>query len=92
MDNELVGNKLKALMAMRKMKRSELAKRLNISYNTLTNKLNGNRDFTINEILTMKEIFDMDIQLCAEIFFSSNETDFIGKDKNRKLKGIDRIF
>lgn len=82
MDNELVGNKLKALMAMRKMKRSELAKRLNISYNTLTNKLNGNKDFTINEILKMKEIFDMEIQLCAEIFFSNNETDFIVKDKS----------
>lgn len=81
MDNELIGNKLKALMAMRKIKRSELAKELNISYNTLTNKLSGDREFTINEILKMKEIFNMDVELCAQIFFSSEEIDFISKDK-----------
>lgn len=72
MDNEIIGKKVKALMIIKNIKRSELAEKLGITYNTLTRKLNGREEFYINEILKMKDIFDMDIELCARVFFYDN--------------------
>ena len=72
MNNEIIGKKVKALMVFKNVKRSELAEKLGITYNTLTRKLNGTKEFDINEILKMKDIFDMDIELCARVFFYDN--------------------
>lgn len=81
MDTELIGKKIKALMTVRNIKRSDLAKALGISYNTLTKKLNGKREFSINEILKIKEIFNMDVELCANIFFND---DFLISNEEKK--------
>ena len=83
MDTELIGKKIKALMTVRNIKRSDLAKELDISYNTLTKKLNGKREFSINEILKIKEIFNMDVELCANIFF--NDDFLISTDDRKKI-------
>lgn len=83
MDTELIGKKIKALMTVRNMKRSELAEKLGISYNTLTKKLNGKREFSINEVLKIKKIFDMDVELCANIFF--NDDFLISAEKKKKI-------
>lgn len=72
MNAEIIGKRIKALMTIRNIKRSFLAKRLGISYNTLTKKLNGKREFNINELWKLKEILDMDNELCADVFFSEN--------------------
>ncbi len=82
MNTELIGKKIKALMTVRNIKRSDLANQLGISYNTLTKKLNGKREFSINEILKIKEIFHMDVDLCANIFF--NEEFLVSTDDNKK--------
>lgn len=55
MNPEIIGNRIKALMTIRNIKRSYLAKELGISYNTLTKKLNGQREFGINEIWKIKK-------------------------------------
>jgi len=81
MDTELIGKKIKALMTVRNIKRSDLANELGISYNTLTKKLNGKREFSINEILKIKEIFNMDVELCANIFFNN---DFLISTEDKK--------
>lgn len=83
MDTELIGKKIKALMTVRNIKRSDLAKELSISYNTLTKKLNGKREFSINEILKIKEVFNMDVELCANIFF--NDDFLISTDEKKKI-------
>lgn len=70
MNPKLIGNRLKALMTIKGIKRKDLAIELNVSYNTLTKKLNGEREFTINEMLQIKEIFNLDVDLCANIFFN----------------------
>lgn len=70
MNPQLIGSRLKALMTIRNIKRKDLAVKLSISYNTLTKKLNGQREFTINEILKIKEIFELDADLCSNIFFN----------------------
>ncbi len=72
MNAEIIGKRIKALMTIKNIKRSFLAKRLGISYNTLTKKLNGKREFNINELWKLKEILDMDIELCANVFFNKN--------------------
>lgn len=83
MDTELIGKKIKALMTVRNVKRSDLAKELGVSYNTLTKKLNGEREFSINEILKIKEVFNMDVELCANIFF--NDEFLITTDPKKKV-------
>ena len=70
MNPEIIGNRIKALMTIRNIKRSYLAKELGISYNTLTKKLNGQREFGINEIWKIKEVLGLDKEMCANIFFN----------------------
>lgn len=71
MNPQIIGNRIKALMAIRNIKRKDLAAQLDISYNTLTKKLNGQREFNINEMLKLKEILCLDVDLCGNIFFNS---------------------
>ena len=70
MEPQIIGNRLKALITMRGIKRKDFAVKLGVSYNTLTKKLNGQREFNINEILKIKEILSLDMDLCANVFFN----------------------
>ena len=70
MNPQIIGNRLKALMTIRGIKRRNLAKELGISYNTLTKKLSGQREFTLDEVLKIKEILSLDVDLCANVFFN----------------------
>lgn len=70
MNPQLIGNRVKMLMTLNNIKRKDLAEEIGISYNTLTKKINGQREFCINEILKMKEIFNLDLETFANIFFN----------------------
>ena len=70
MNPQIIGNRLKALMTIRGIKRRNLAKELGISYNTLNKKLSGQREFTLDEVLKIKEILSLDVDLCANVFFN----------------------
>lgn len=72
MNPKIIGDRLKALMMIRNIKRSYLAKELKISYNTLTKKLNGQREFNINEMWKIKEVLELDNKLCEDVFFNDN--------------------
>lgn len=72
MSPEIIGKRLKALMSIRNIKRIDLAKELEISYNALTKKLNGQREFNINEMWKIKEVLELDNKLCIEVFFNEN--------------------
>lgn len=85
MNSNLIGNRIKALMIIAQMKRSYLAKKMGISYNTLTKKINGRREFTINEMLKIKEIFDLDINSFSKIFFDEDYF-MLDEGKNKLLK------
>lgn len=69
MNAKMVGDRIKALMELRGVKRIYLARKLNMSYNTLTQKLMGNREFGLNEMIKIKEIFELDNETCAQLFF-----------------------
>lgn len=60
MDTILIGERIKIFMKIKKIKRTTLAKKLGISYNTMTKKLNGQREFTLDEILKIKNILNLD--------------------------------
>lgn len=65
-----IGNRIKAIMKYRQIKRIYLAKKLNISYNSLTKKLNGQREFGISELLKMRIILDVEPSVYGNILFN----------------------
>lgn len=57
-------------MKIRNIKRRVLANKLGISYNTLTKKIKGKRQFNLDEILKLKDILNIDNELMVQILFS----------------------
>lgn len=72
MDSIILGNRIKTLLVIKDIKRKELAYRLHISYNSLTKKLKGDRDFTIKEIWKMQKIFGLDVNSYANTILNTN--------------------
>lgn len=66
------GKRIKALLDLKNLKRSYLAEKLDMTYNTLTKKLNGQREFTFSEILKLKDVLNIDIQTFSNIMFKEN--------------------
>lgn len=50
--------RVEAQMILRGVSRKELAKQLDISYNTLNQKLNGKSDFSLSEALKIKQVLN----------------------------------
>ena len=69
MNQREVGNRLKEIIKVRGIKRKDLAYKLGMSNITLTRKLNAQAEFNIREVLMLKEILDLDEELCGNIFF-----------------------
>lgn len=72
MNPEIIGNRIKALMTIRNIDISYLAKKLGISNRILTKKLNGQKEFNVNELWIIKEVLELDQKLCEEVFFNPN--------------------
>lgn len=70
MDARIIGSRLKILMQNKQIKRSYMAKKIGISYNTLTKKLNGQTEFSAIEIARIKNFLKLDQELSANIFFN----------------------
>ena len=80
MDAKIIGNRLKILMKNKQIKRSYMAKKIGISYNTLTKKLNGQTEFSAIEIAKIKSFLELDEKLSANIFFNPDFDILIEKD------------
>lgn len=72
MNSELIGKRIKILLNNKGIKRCYLAKKMGISYNTLTSKLNGKGEFSAIQIAKIKKILELDDELAVNIFFNSN--------------------
>ena len=70
MNPEIIGKRIKVLMINKGIKRSYLAKKLKISYNTLTNKLNGKSEFSAIQMSMIKQLLELDDDLSVNIFFN----------------------
>ena len=80
MNPEVIGKRIKILINNKGIKRSYLAKKLKISYNTLTNKLNGKSEFSVIQISIIKDLLGLDNELSINIFFNPDYE--IVEDKN----------
>lgn len=78
MNPEIIGNRIKSILVLENIKRAYLAKKLNMSYNTLTKKLNGKREFSVIEITKLVELLNLDLETSANLLF--NKDKFIYKD------------
>lgn len=72
MNPEIIGNRIKTLMINKGIKRDYMAKKLKISYNTLTNKLNGKSEFSAIQMSMIKELLNLDNELSINVFFNPN--------------------
>ncbi len=70
MNNILIGKRIVLIMKIRNIKRRELANKLGVSYNTLTKKIKGRRQFNLDEICKLKDILNIDNELMVQILFS----------------------
>lgn len=75
MYSKSVGERLRKLLQIKNIKRSYLAKKVGISYNSLTNKLNGKSEFSASEVSRIKDILNLDVKLSYDIFFKPNYED-----------------
>ena len=72
MNPQVIGNRIKVLMINKGIKRDYMAKKLKISYNTLTNKLNGRSEFSAIQMSIIKELLELDNDLSINVFFNPN--------------------
>lgn len=72
MNPEIIGKRIKTLMINKGIKRSYMAKMLNISYNTLTNKLNGKSEFSAIQMSMIKDLLNLDEEISINVFFNPN--------------------
>ena len=63
---------LKSIIKDSGITKRALAKKMNITEQSLINKLNGRTKFSITEAFKLSEIFQIDIK---DIFFEENNTD-----------------
>ena len=52
-------DKLKGRMVEKKVTQGEMAKRLNVSVSTLNAKLNKKREFTVNEVIVVCKVLEI---------------------------------
>lgn len=69
-DNMTNKNLLKYHMAQRNFKANELSKAIGVAECTFYRKMNGDSDFTRNEIYTIKEKLELSKNEIFEIFFN----------------------
>ena len=77
MEPGIVGNRIKELMKIVKINKKELAEKLNITIFNLEKKLNGEEEFFISQIIKIKEIFNLNLEIFTKLFF---EEDFNWED------------
>lgn len=54
-------NKVRGLLAEKKVTQEELASAIGVTYTTLNNKLNGRTQFNVNEISKIARFFDKEV-------------------------------
>lgn len=69
MEPGIVGNRIKKLMEIGRINDKELANNLNITILELEKKLNGEEEFYISQMIKIKELFHLNLDVFAKLFF-----------------------
>ena len=72
MKPEIVGNRIKELMKIEGIKEEELANNLRITSTELEKKLNGKEEFCISQMMEIKELFHLNLDIFAKLFFEED--------------------
>ena len=72
MESKIVGNRIKELMNIEGISEKGLAKSLNLTVVKLEKKLNGEDEFYISEMMQIKEIFKLNLDVFAKLFFEKD--------------------
>lgn len=82
MEPELVGKRVMRLMEQHKIEIEELANIMKIDVKVLKGKLEGKEEFYLDEMIKLKNVFQLDTQDCDELFFQKTTE----KEKNTLIK------
>lgn len=69
MEPEIVGKRIIKLMKKNKIERKELADKMQLTVAELEDKLKGEEEFYLDEMMKIKDIFQLDGKECDELFF-----------------------
>ena len=72
MNSYIIGERIRIILFTKNIKRSYVAMRLGISYNTLTKKIQGKREFSYIEVCKLKDILELSDELAIKVFFDPN--------------------
>ncbi len=64
-------NKLKAVLALRGMTAGDLAEKIGLSRQSISYKINNQREFRVKEIAAIAEVLNLTLEEKEEIFFGS---------------------
>lgn len=82
MEPELVGKRVMRLMEQHKIAIEELANIMKIDVKVLKGKLEGKEEFYLDEMIKLKNVFQLDTQNCDELFFQKTTE----KERNTLIK------
>ena len=82
MESKIIGNRIKELMNIEGIGEKKLAKSLNLTVVKLEKKLNGEEEFYISEMMKIKYLFHLNLEIFTKLFF---EKDFDCKEIIQKL-------
>ncbi len=72
MESKIIGNRIKELMNIEGIGEKKLAKSLNLTVVKLEKKLNGEEEFYISEMMKIKELFNLNLDVFAKLFFEKD--------------------
>ena len=72
MEPKVIGNRIKELMNIEAVTEGKLAQNLKLTLLELEKKLNGEEEFYISEMMKIKEIFNLNLDIFAKLFFEKD--------------------
>ncbi len=72
MEAKIVGNRIKELMNIEEIDGKELADNLKITPIELEKKLNGEEEFYLSQMMKIKELFHLNLDVFAKLFFEAD--------------------
>ena len=72
MEPKVIGNRIKELMNIEAVTEGKLAQNLKLTLLELEKKLNGEEEFYISEMMKIKELFNLNLDVFAKLFFEKD--------------------
>lgn len=72
MKPEIIGIRIRELIKIKNISEEILANNLNITLIELEKKLNGKEEFYISQMINIKELFDLNLDVFFKLFFEEN--------------------